>query len=124
MATLLSQLGGGMKRAPFVMPKAESAFSANAEIYYTTTGWRFPLAQMAKRHWPVAMPETAENVAAEFSISRADQEALTMRSRRRYGSPLHRADIVPISIPERKGEALSVANDKHPRNTSMRFHSA
>ena len=69
-----------MSRAPFVMPKAESAFSRKAEIYDTTIGWRFAHTQIAKHYGTQSMPETAENVAAEFSISRADQDAFALRS--------------------------------------------
>ena len=108
-----------MSRAPFVMPKAESAFSRKAEIYDTTIGWRFVHAQIAKQYGTESMPETAENLAVEFSISRADQDAFALRSQQRYDSSWHAADIVPINIPARKGEVLTVANDEYPRKTSM-----
>ena len=108
-----------MSRAPFVMPKAESAFSRKAEIYDTTLGWRFAHAQIAKRFGIESMPETAENIAAEFSISRADQDAFALRSQQRYDPSWHAADIVPINIPARKGEMLTAAKDEHPRNTSI-----
>lgn len=108
-----------MSRAPFVMPKAESAFSRKAEIYDTTIGWRFAHAQIAKQFGIESMPETAENIAAEFSISRADQDAFALRSQQRYDPSWHAADIVPINIPTRKGEMLTAAKDEHPRNTSI-----
>ena len=108
-----------MSRSPFVMPKAENAFSRKAEIYDTTIGWRFAHAQIAKQYGIESMPETAENVAAEFSISRADQDAFALRSQQRYDVAWHAADIAPINIPMRKGEMLTVAKDEHPRNTSM-----
>ena len=108
-----------MSRAPFVMPKAESAFSRKAEIYDTTIGWRFAHAQIAKLYGTQSMPETAENVAVEFSISRADQDAFALRSQQRYDAAWHGADITSINIPTRKGEVLTVAKDEHPRNTSL-----
>ena len=120
-------IAGGVEslsRAPFVMPKAESAFSRKAEIYDTTIGWRFVHAQIAKQYGIESMPETAENVAAEFLISRADQDAFALRSQQRYDSSWHASDIVPINIPARKGESLTVAKDEHPRNTSMEKLSA
>ncbi|PLY13269.1 MAG: 3-oxoadipyl-CoA thiolase [Sedimenticola sp.] len=108
-----------MSRAPFVMPKAESAFSRNAEIYDTTIGWRFVNRLMKSQFGIDSMPETAENVAKEFNISRADQDAFALRSQQRTAEAQQagrfRDEITPVVIPQRKGAAVSVDQDEHPR---------
>jgi acetyl-CoA acyltransferase len=107
-----------MSRAPFVMPKAETPFSRQAEIYDTTIGWRFVNKAIAKAYGTESMPETAENVAAERAISRADQDAYAFRSQERYEALWHAADILPVTIRGRKSETV-VAEDEHPRSTSL-----
>jgi acetyl-CoA acyltransferase len=108
-----------MSRAPFVMPKAESAFSRRAEIYDTTIGWRFVNQLMRQQYGIDSMPETAENVAEQFGVSRADQDAFALRSQQRAGAAQASGrlarEIVPVTIPQRKGEALVVERDEHPR---------
>ena len=112
-----------MSRAPFVMPKAESAFSRTNAVYDTTIGWRFVNPKMKARYGIDAMPETAENVADEFKVSRADQDAFALRSQQRAlaaqadGSLAE--EIVPVTIPAKKGDAVVVSKDEHPRETSM-----
>ncbi|NUB44588.1 acetyl-CoA C-acyltransferase [Fertoebacter nigrum] len=108
-----------MSRAPFVMPKAEAAFARAPEVHDTTIGWRFVHARIAAEFGVEAMPETAENVAAEFGISRADQDAFALRSQARYDPQWHGADIAPVTIPQRRGDALIVAADEHPRATTL-----
>src|ERR687892_328169 len=108
-----------MSRAPFVMPKAEAAFSRHAEIHDTTIGWRFVNPVMKARYGIDSMPETGENVAEEFAVSRADQDAFAARSQVRAGAAIERGrlakEITPVSIPQRKGEPLVVERDEHPR---------
>ena len=112
-----------MTRAPFVMGKATSAFSRQSEIYDTTIGWRFINAQMKRAYGVDSMPETAENVAVDFNVSRADQDAFALRSQekaaraQRDGTLAH--EIVPVDIPQKKGEPLRVTLDEHPRETSL-----
>jgi acetyl-CoA acyltransferase len=112
-----------MSRAPFVMPKADTAFSRNAEIYDTTIGWRFINKLMQEKYGTDSMPETAENVAAEFQVSRADQDAFALRSQQRaiaaIKSGRFKDEIVPVSIPSRKGEPTLVDRDEHPRETTL-----
>ncbi|MCL4184426.1 MAG: 3-oxoadipyl-CoA thiolase [Burkholderiaceae bacterium] len=112
-----------MSRAPFVMPKADSAFSRNNAVYDTTIGWRFVNPLMKKQFGIDAMPETAENVAAEHGVSRADQDAMALRSQQRaiaaQKSGFFEAEIVPVTIPQRKGDPVIVSRDEHPRETSM-----
>jgi len=115
-------LAGGaesMSRAPFVMPKATSAFSRNAEIYDTTIGWRFPNPLMKQRYGIDSMPETAENVAEEFGISREDQDAFALRSQQRTAAAQQNGvlaeEIFAVSIPQRKGDPILVEQDEHPR---------
>jgi len=108
-----------MSRAPFVIPKAESAFSRQAEIHDTTIGWRFVNPLMKRQYGIDSMPETAENVAAEFSVSRADQDAFAVRSQGKAvaaqaGGRLAR-EIVAVTIPQKKGDPLVVSQDEHPR---------
>ncbi len=107
-----------MSRAPFVMPKADSAFARAPQIYDTTIGWRFVHARMAALYGTESMPETAENVAAEHAISREDQDAFALRSQSRYDMAWHAADILPVTLTSRKGET-QVATDEHPRATSL-----
>jgi 3-oxoadipyl-CoA thiolase len=108
-----------MSRAPFVLPKAEAAFSRNAEIYDTTIGWRFINPQMQALHGTDSMPETGENVARDFGIAREAQDAFAVRSQDRAVAAQQSGrlarEIVPVSIPQRKGEAISVDTDEHPR---------
>lgn len=115
-------LAGGvesMSRAPFVMPKSDTAFSRRAELYDTTIGWRFVNPQMKKLYGVDSMPETADNVAADFGINRADQDAFALRSQQRWAQA-HAAgifgeEIVPVEIPQKKGPAKVVDTDEHPR---------
>ena len=112
-----------MSRAPFVMPKAGEAFSRQAEIHDTTIGWRFVNPLMKKLHGVDAMPETAENVAADFQISRADQDAFAARSQARAAAAQKNGrlakEIVAVSIPQRKADPIIVDRDEHPRETSV-----
>ncbi len=108
-----------MSRAPFVMGKAESAFSRNAAIFDTTIGWRFVNPAMKKLYETHSMPQTADNVAADFNINRADQDAFAIRSQQRWGAA-HAAgrfadELVPVLIPQKKGDAKVVDTDEHPR---------
>jgi len=107
-----------MSRAPFVMPKAETAFARAPEIHDTTIGWRFVHARIAKLYGVESMPETAENVAAEATISRADQDAFALRSQARYNADWHAADILPVTIAGRKGDTV-ISSDEHPRPTTI-----
>jgi acetyl-CoA acyltransferase len=108
-----------MSRAPFVMPKADAAFSRSAEIYDTTIGWRFVNPRMRERYGIDSMPETGENVAAQFNIARADQDRFALRSQQRtaaaYARGFYDAELVPVQIAQRKGKALTVTRDEHPR---------
>ncbi|MBP7242211.1 3-oxoadipyl-CoA thiolase [Amaricoccus sp.] len=115
-------LAGGvesMTRAPFVMPKAESAFSRSNAVYDTTIGWRFVNPKMKKEFGVDSMPQTADNVAADYSVSRADQDAFAARSQARWEAAQKagkfRDEIVPVSVPQRKGEPVVVDTDEHPR---------
>lgn len=108
-----------MSRAPFVMGKADSAFSRNQKIEDTTIGWRFINPLMAELHDVDAMPATAENVAEDFNINRADQDAFALRSQQRAAAAQHAgilaAEITPVLIPQRKGEPLVISEDEHLR---------
>lgn len=112
-----------MSRAPLVMPKADSAFSRRAEIYDTTIGWRFVNKQMHKHFGTDSMPETAENVAADYDISRADQDAFALRSQQRALAAIANGrlarEITPVTIPQRKGDPVIVDTDEHPRDTTL-----
>ena len=112
-----------MSRAPFVMGKAESAFARAASIYDTTIGWRFVNKLMKAQHGVDSMPETAENVADQFGVSREDQDKFAMASQEKAASAQAAGyfdeEITPVHIPQRKGDALIVARDKHPRQTSL-----
>ncbi len=119
-------IGGGvesMTRAPFVMPKAETAFARANAVYDTTIGWRFVNPKMKAQYGIDAMPETAENVAEEFKVSREDQDAFAMRSQARAAAAQRNGyfdrEIVPVTIPSKKGEPTVVSKDEHPRETSM-----
>ena len=108
-----------MSRAPFVMPKAESPFSRKAEVHDTTIGWRFVNPVLHAQHGTDSMPETAENVAAEFQISRADQDGFALRSQRRAAAAqapgVFAEEIIPVSVPQRRGDPVEVSVDEHPR---------
>ena len=112
-----------MSRAPFVMPKATEAYSRNAEIYDTTIGWRFINPLMKTQYGVDSMPETGENVAVEFGISRADQDAFAYRSQLKasaaQGNGRLAREITPVTIPQRKGDAIVVDKDEHPRVTTL-----
>src|SRR5829696_2125276 len=119
-------LAGGsesMSRAPFVMAKATSAFDRNAEMYDTTIGWRFVNPKMKHAYGDDTMPSTAENVAQEFQVSRADQDAFAVRSQAKaaaaQASGRLAAEIVAVEIPQRKGDPVRVERDEHPRETSV-----
>ncbi|WP_185804997.1 3-oxoadipyl-CoA thiolase [Pontivivens nitratireducens] len=111
-----------MSRAPLVMPKADAAFSRKAEIHDTTIGWRFVNRAMKAQYGVESMPETAENVAADFGISRADQDAFALASQERaaaaQASGRLAREITPVSIPQRKGDPVVVDRDEHPRATT------
>ena len=113
-----------MTRAPFVMGKADSAFSRAAKIEDTTLGWRFVNGKMKTQYGIDTMPETAENVAVEFGISRADQDGLALRSQQRWAAAnaagVFDREIVPVAVPQKKGEPKMVTMDEHPRpDTSL-----
>jgi len=119
-------LAGGvesMSRAPFVMPKADTAYSRNAEIYDTTIGWRFVNKLMNKQYGIDSMPETGENVAEDFNISRQDQDAFAFRSQERAAKAIASGrlaqEIVSVEIPQRKKDPIVFAQDEHPRVSSM-----
>ncbi|MEM8988123.1 MAG: 3-oxoadipyl-CoA thiolase [Pseudomonadota bacterium] len=117
-----------MSRAPFVMGKADAAFSRSAEIYDTTIGWRFVNPVLKEQYGIDSMPETAENVAEDFGVSRADQDAFALRSQERAAAAQSSGrlgvEITPVTIPRRKGEPLVVAADEHLRATSLEKLSA
>lgn len=112
-----------MSRAPFVMPKATSAFSREHAVYDTTIGWRFVNPLMKAGFGIDSMPETAENVAAEFGISRQDQDTMALASQRKAVAAQARgffdAEITPVTLAQKKGESLVVSRDEHPRETSL-----
>ncbi|MGB1147478.1 MAG: acetyl-CoA C-acyltransferase, partial [Alphaproteobacteria bacterium] len=112
-----------MSRAPFVMPKATTPFSRNAEIYDTTIGWRFVNSKMKQLYGIDSMPETGENVAEDWGVSREDQDAMACRSQERAAAAQAKGrfarEITPVTIPQRKGEPLVVEADEHPRKTSL-----
>ena len=112
-----------MSRAPFVMPKAETAFSRSAEIFDTTIGWRFINPVMRAQYGVESMPETGENVAEDFAISRADQDAFALRSQAKAAAAQANgrlsAEITAVTLPQRKGDAVVVTQDEHPRATTM-----
>ncbi|RDJ06820.1 3-oxoadipyl-CoA thiolase [Rhizobium grahamii] len=112
-----------MSRAPFVMPKAETAFSRNAEIYDTTIGWRFVNPLMKQQYGIDSMPETGENVAAHYGVSREDQDAFAVRSQAKAADAQANGrlanEITSVTVPQRKGEPIVVGKDEHPRTTTM-----
>ena len=112
-----------MTRAPFVMGKAETAFSRQSAIYDTTIGWRFPNKQMKHLHGTDSMPETAENVAVDYRVSREDQDRFALASQlktaRAQQEGLFADEIVPVQIPQKKGDHIVFAQDEHPRATSI-----
>jgi acetyl-CoA C-acetyltransferase len=112
-----------MSRAPFVMPKMDSAFGRNNAVYDTTIGWRFINPLMKQLYGVDSMPETAENVAQQFGIERQAQDRMALRSQenavRAQGEGFFDAEITPVSIAQKKGDALLVARDEHPRSTSL-----
>jgi acetyl-CoA acyltransferase len=119
--TALMIAGGveSMSRAPFVMPKAESAFSRSNAVYDTTIGWRFVNKLMKAQYGIDSMPETADNVAAEFKIGRAAQDAFALRSQQRWGAAnaagLFKSEIEPVEIAQKKGDPKIFDTDEHPR---------
>jgi 3-oxoadipyl-CoA thiolase len=119
--TQLMIAGGveSMSRAPFVIPKADSAFSRAARIEDTTIGWRFVNPLMKSKYGIDSMPETAENVAEEFKVGRAEQDAFALRSQQRWTAAqakgFYRSEIVPVSVPGKKGAVTVVDRDEHPR---------
>ena len=112
-----------MSRAPFVMPKAESAFARSAAIYDTTIGWRFINKLMKERYGVDSMPETAENVATDFKIEREAQDRMALASQQKAVAAQQAgcfdAEITPVSIAQKKGDPLVVSQDEHPRATSL-----
>jgi 3-oxoadipyl-CoA thiolase len=112
-----------MSRAPYVFSKADSAYARNQQIYDTTIGWRFVNALLKEQYGVDSMPETGENVAADFEVSRADQDAFALRSQQRalaaQASGVLAEEIVPVTLPVRKGDPVIVARDEHPRETSL-----
>ena len=108
-----------MSRAPFVMGKADTAFSRTAEIFDTTIGWRFVNPVMKSKYGTDSMPETAENVAEDFKVSRADQDAFAVRTQQRWAkahaSGFFQCEIIPVSIPQKKGDPKKFDTDEHPR---------
>ena len=119
-------LAGGvesMSRAPFVMPKAESAFSRANAVYDTTIGWRFVNKKMRELYGVDSMPETAENVATDFKIGREAQDRMALASQQKavaaQKSGFFDAEITPVAVPQKKGEPILVSKDEHPRETSL-----
>lgn len=119
-------LAGGvesMSRAPFVIPKAETAFSRNAEIYDTTIGWRFINPLMKEQYGIDSMPETGDNVAIDFKVSREDQDAFAVRSQAKAAAAQENGrlakEIAAVSVPRRKSDPVIVSTDEHPRATSL-----
>ncbi|MCR9149765.1 MAG: 3-oxoadipyl-CoA thiolase [Rhodobacteraceae bacterium] len=112
-----------MSRAPFVMPKADAAFSRSAEIFDTTIGWRFVNPVLKAQYGTDSMPETAENVAAEFDIGRADQDGFAARSQARAAAAIASGrmaeEIAPVPVPQRRGDPVIVETDEHPRATTV-----
>ena len=112
-----------MSRAPFVMPKAESAFSRSNAVYDTTIGWRFINKLMKEKYGVDSMPETAENVATDFKIEREAQDRMALASQMKavaaQKAGVFDSEITPVTIPQKKGDALVVSKDEHPRETSL-----
>ncbi|MBM7069006.1 3-oxoadipyl-CoA thiolase [Actibacterium sp. 188UL27-1] len=117
-------LAGGaesMSRAPFVMGKAESAFARTAQVQDTTIGWRFVNQVIADQYGIDSMPETAENVAEDYRVSRADQDAFALSSQTRAAAAAgwHAGEIIPVEVPQRRGDPMRVVEDEHPRQTTL-----
>jgi 3-oxoadipyl-CoA thiolase len=112
-----------MSRAPYVMSKGEAPFARDVQMFDTTIGWRFVNALMKKQYGIDSMPETGENVAAEFKVSRADQDAFALRSQQRalraQAAGIFEEEIVPVTLPARKGDPIVVSRDEHPRETTL-----
>jgi acetyl-CoA acyltransferase len=112
-----------MSRAPFVIPKADSPFSRSATIYDTTLGWRFVNPEMQRLYGTDSMPETGQIVAVEFKVSRDDQDAFALRSQQRASRAQSNGrftrEIIPITVPQKKGEPMLISRDEHPRETSL-----
>jgi 3-oxoadipyl-CoA thiolase len=112
-----------MSRAPFVMAKADSAFSRAAKIEDTTIGWRFVNPAMKAKYGIDSMPETAENVAMDFNVSRGDQDAFALRSQQRAAAAIAAGrlaeEIIPVTLPSKKGDSVVVSRDEHPRETTL-----
>jgi 3-oxoadipyl-CoA thiolase len=112
-----------MSRAPFVVSKADGAFARDVQMFDTTIGWRFVNALMKKQYGIDSMPETGENVAEQFRVSRQDQDAFALRSQQRalraQTSGVLAEEIIPVTIPAKKGEPVVVSKDEHPRETSL-----
>jgi 3-oxoadipyl-CoA thiolase len=112
-----------MSRAPYVMSKADTAFARDVQMFDTTIGWRFVNALMKRQYGIDSMPETGENVAEQFRVSRADQDAFALRSQQRalraQANGVLGEEIAPVSIPSKKGEPTVVNRDEHPRETSL-----
>ncbi len=112
-----------MSRAPYVMSKGEAPFARDVQMFDTTIGWRFVNAAMKKQYGVDSMPETGENVAAEFKVSRTDQDAFALRSQQRalraQAAGLFDEEIVPVTLPAKKGEPIVVSRDEHPRETTL-----
>jgi len=112
-----------MSRAPFVLPKAESAFSRNAEIYDTTIGWRFVNPLMKQQYGVDSMPETGDNVALDYRVSREDQDAFAVRSQAKAAQAQESGrldrEITPVAVPQKKGDPILVSRDEHPRSTTL-----
>jgi acetyl-CoA acyltransferase len=112
-----------MSRAPFVMPKAETAYSRAAKIEDTTIGWRFVNPLMKAKYGIDSMPETAENVAVDFKVSRADQDAFALRSQQRAAAAIAAGrfadELIPVAITQKKGDPVMVTRDEHPRETTL-----
>jgi acetyl-CoA acyltransferase len=112
-----------MSRAPFVMPKPDAAFSRQAEIFDTTIGWRFINPRMRSQYGVDSMPETGENVAAQFNVSREDQDRFALRSQQRtaaaYARGFFESELIAVEIPQRKGAPVAVVKDEHPRETTL-----
>src|SRR3979490_299466 len=112
-----------MSRAPFVMPKADTAFARANAVYDTTIGWRFVNPKMKAKYGVDQMPETAENVALDYRVSRADQDAFALRSQNRapggQAAGVFGDEIVAVTVPAKKGDPVVVDKDEHPRATSL-----
>ncbi|MHB1114237.1 MAG: thiolase family protein, partial [Acidovorax defluvii] len=112
-----------MSRAPFVMPKAESAFSRGNAVYDTTIGWRFVNKRMREQYGVDAMPETAENVAADYKVEREAQDRMAFASQMKavaaQNAGFFETEIIPVTIAQKKGDPIVVAKDEHPRETSL-----